>query len=130
MIKSCQSCKYGRKEIRKRYKNIDIHSDFCIMPKSKNKMWHWEIERKYGLERHEVFGAYNRWKSIEDGLVIFLRKDEHTQGKYAIHNNKEFREYVQWVAMNRWCEYYHKTTEDFRKRYGFCAIETKEREYV
>lgn len=112
--------------IRKRYKNIDIHSDFSIMQKSTK--WHWEIKRVYGTERHEIFNGANRWKSIEDGLVIFLRPYEHTQGKKAIHNNKDFREYAQWVAMNRWCEYYQKTEEDFRKRYGFCPIEPIENE--
>ena len=109
---------------RKRYKNIDTHSDYCIMPMSDNPKWHWEITRKPNTYRHEVFfGRANRVKSIHDGLVIFLTIYEHTEGKNAIHNNREFREYAEWVAMNAWCKKYNKTLHDFKKEYGYYAIE-------
>ena len=99
---------------RKRYKGIDVRSDFCIMPADNR----WETKRRDGLERHEVFGAYNRYKSIEDGLVIFLTPEQHKFGKFAIHRSKEFREYAQRIGMLAWMQYYNKTREEFFERYG------------
>ena len=89
----------------------------------------WKTEREAGLERHEVFGAYNRDKSIEDGLVIFLTPMQHREGKNAIHKNEEFRIYAQTVGYKTWCKYYKKTKEDFRKRYGFIPTEKKGEHY-
>ena len=107
-----------KKKARKKYKGIDVRSDFCIMPPDSR----WAIKRSEGLERHEVFNnASNRPKSIRDGLVIFLTPYQHRIGEGAIHNNKEFREYAQRVAMKVWCEYYKKTEEEFKERYGFYA---------
>lgn len=107
-----------KKKARKKYKGIDVRSDFCIMPVDSR----WEIKRREGLERHEVFNnASNRPKSIKDGLVIFLTPEQHRFGKYAIHRNKEFREYAQRIGMKVWCEYYKKTEDEFKARYGFYA---------
>lgn len=90
--------------------------EFCIMPPSKLYF----IKRYPGLERHEVFEGRtgNRNKSIEDGLVIFLTPERHRTGKHAIHKDYEFWNEVKKIAEKRWCEYYGKTKEDFRKRYG------------
>lgn len=90
--------------------------EFCIMPKSNL----YEIERFPGSERHEVFEGRkgNREKSIEDGLVIFLTPEKHRTSSGAIHKDRKFSEKVQKIAEKTWCEYYHKTKEDFRKRYG------------
>lgn len=97
-----------------------MSKEFCIMPES----IYYEIERFYGSERHEVFEGYatkNRDYSIEDGLVIFITPEMHRTGKYSVHKNpKYWKEVVkiQEIAERAWIEYYGKTKEDFRKRYG------------
>lgn len=94
--------------------------EFCIMD---SNLPLWSNERFPGTERHEIFEGRtgNRKKSIEDGLVIFLTPTMHRTGKYAVHKNpKHWKEVIkiQEIAEQRWCEYYNKTPEDFRKRYG------------
>ena len=80
----------------------------------------YSTERFYRSERHEVFEGRtgNRDKSIEDGLVIFLTPEMHRTGKKAIHKDYEFWNEVKEIAERAWCEYYDKTPEDFRNRYG------------
>ena len=94
--------------------------EFCIMPDNPPL---WRNFRFKGSERHEVFEGRNgnRKKSIEDGLVIFLTPELHRTGKNSIHlSPKYWREEVQLqvIAEKRWCEYYGKTKEEFRERYG------------
>jgi len=88
--------------------------EFCIMLPSEL----YYIQRFPGSERHEVFGASNRNKSIEDGLVIFLTPKDHRDNKVGIHADKEFRLKVQKIAQEIWMQYYNKTEDEFRKRYG------------
>lgn len=78
----------------------------------------WSTQRFEGSHRHEVFGANNRQKSIEDGLVIFLRPEDHNMSERGIHSNREFDLYAKRKAQLRWMEFYGKTEEQFRKRYG------------
>lgn len=69
--------------------------------------------------RHEVFfGTRNRQKSIDDGLIVFLRPEMHNASKVGVHFNREFDLYLKQIAERAWLEYYDKTTEDFIKRYG------------
>lgn len=91
--------------------------EFCIMPDNPPL---WRNFRFNGSERHEVFEGRtgNRKKSIEDGLVIFLTPEMHRTDKKSIHKNYAWWKEVKKVAEKRWCEYYGKTKEDFRKRYG------------
>lgn len=93
-----------------------MKEEFCIMPE--NPLY--STTRFYGSERHEVFEGRtgNRPKSIEDGLVIFLTPERHRIGKNAIHKDYEFWNEVKKIAEKAWCEYYGKTTDDFRARYG------------
>jgi hypothetical protein len=88
--------------------------EFCIMKPDVR----WRTKRFDGSHRHEVFGAYNRQKSIEDGLVIFLRPEDHNMGDNGIHKNREFDLYAKRKAQLRWMEFYGKTEEQFRQRYG------------
>lgn len=93
-------------------------SEFCIMPPSP----YYSTTRFAGSERHEVFEGRtgNRNKSIEDGLVIFLTPEDHRTGKTSVHlnpKNEKWQE-VKRIAEKRWCEFYNKTPEQFRKRYG------------
>ena len=88
--------------------------EYCIMEPNPR----WKTKRFEGSHRHEVFGAYNRQKSIEDGLVIFLRPEDHNMSERGIHANREFDLYAKRKAQLRWMEFYGKTTEQFIKRYG------------
>lgn len=90
--------------------------EFCIM---EDNPPYYRNFRFYGSERHEVFEGRtgNRKKSIEDGLVIFMTPENHRTGKEAIHKNYDNWLIVKKIAEKRWCEYYNKTPEDFRKRY-------------
>lgn len=97
-----------------------MKKEFSIMPSSP----YYSTERFYGSERHEVFEGYiskNRQYSIEDGLVIFITPEQHRISKSSIHKNPKFwREIVkiQEIAEEAWINYYGKTKEDFRERYG------------
>ena len=88
--------------------------EICIMPCDVR----WSTQRFEGSHRHEVFGANNRQKSIEDGLIIFLRPEDHNMSEKGIHSNREFDLYAKRKAQLRWMEFYGKTVEQFRKRYG------------
>ena len=89
--------------------------EFCIMKPDVR----WSTQRFEGSHRHEIFYGYgNRQKSIEDGLVIFLRPEDHNMGDNGIHANREFDLYAKKKAQLRWMEFYGKTVEQFIKRYG------------
>ncbi len=93
-----------------------MKEEFCIMPKSPR----YSTKRLYGLERHEVFfGKAYRQKSIDDGLVVFLTKDQH-KGTNGVHgkNGKEFNRLLKKIAEKTYREYYNKTKEEFIQRYG------------
>lgn len=93
-----------------------MKEEFCIMPDNTPI---WRNHRVEGTHRHEIFyGTANRKKSIEDGMVIFLRPQLHNMSNAGIHFNKEFDLEVKQAAERRWLEYYGGTIEDFIKRYG------------
>lgn len=96
------------------------NKEFSIMP---SNMPYWDNKRYNGSERHEVWEGRtgNRKKSIEDGLVIFTSPELHRTGKFSIHlSPKKWEEETKMkkISVKIWCEYYNKTEEDFRKRYG------------
>ena len=79
----------------------------------------WYNKRFNGSHRHEIFyGVRNRKKSIEDGLVVFLRPELHNASSLGVHFNREFDLMIKREAEKRWLEYYHKDIEDFIKKYG------------
>lgn len=90
--------------------------EFCIMPPSKLYF----TKRYPGLERHEVFEGRtgNRDKSIEDGLVVFLPPEKHRTGKDSVHLAPKKWIWLKELAEKTWCEYYSKTKEEFKERYG------------
>lgn len=98
-----------------------MKEEFCIMPSNPP---YWSNQRFLGSERHEVFEGYatkNRDYSIEDGLVIFTTPRLHRYGKDSIHLNPKFWKeelHIQEIAEQTWIDYYGKTKEDFRQRYG------------
>ena len=77
------------------------------------------------VELHEVFfGARNREKSIDDGLVIPLCKKYHHRGNLiGIHKDKELNLKYKIIAEKKWIEHYNKTIYDFIKKYGKNYIE-------
>lgn len=103
------------KEIKKQKKELEF--DFCIMPKSKK--YSQKRTSKYS-ERHEVFfsRAY-RNKSIKDGLIVFLMEEDH-RGTNGVHGKKgdKLNRYLKRVGQKTWMNYYKKTEEEFRQRYG------------
>lgn len=80
----------------------------------------WRNFRFAGSHRHEAFfGTRNRQKSIDDGLVVFLTFKNH-EGTFGVHgkNGHELDLEIKQEAEKTWCDYYKKTKEDFRERYG------------
>ncbi len=90
--------------------------EFCIMPE--NEIY--STKRFIGSERHEIFEGRtgNRDKSIEDGLVVFITSEQHRTGKQSVHLAPKEWLWLKELAEKTWCEYYQKTTDDFRERYG------------
>ena len=79
----------------------------------------WSTKRFEGSHRHEIFyGTANRRKSIEDGMVIFLRPEDHNMSDRGIHADREFDLYAKRKAQIRWMEFYGKTVDQFIQRYG------------
>ena len=79
---------------------------------------YWRNTRFPGSHRHEIFFGKNRKKSIEDGLVVFLKPELHNMSKKGVHFNKDFDLKLKETGQYIWQKYYNKTTEDFIKRYG------------
>ena len=67
---------------------------------------------------HIVFGK-NRKKADEDGLTVYLCYAHH-EGTDGVHgkNGHNLDKYLKEIAEERWIEYYGKSKDDFRKRYG------------
>lgn len=79
----------------------------------------WRNKRYKDLVRHEIlYGVRNRKKSIEDGLVVFLTPEMHNMSRQGVHFNKSFDKELKQLAQITWQNYYKKTKEDFRLRYG------------
>lgn len=90
-----------------------MKTEFCIMPLDNR----YSTIRFYGSERHEIFNSVNRDKSIEDGLVVFITPDQH-RGSKGIHGSPKDWLWLKELGQKTWQEYYNKTADDFRKRYG------------
>ena len=91
-----------------------MKSELCIMPENDQ----YSTTRFNGSERHEVFGAVNRDKSIKYGLVIFITPEQHRTGKTSIHLNPNNWLWLKGLAQKTWRKYYNKTKEDFIKEFG------------
>lgn len=93
-----------------------MKEEFCIM---EDNPPFWRNHRETGLVRHEIFyGRKNRQKSIEDGLVIFLRPEDHNMSNYGIHFNKTFDLETKKLAQKQYMCYYNKSIDEFIARYG------------
>lgn len=106
-----------RKQKKAQHKNIELKTDFCIMPQSTR--YSTKRTKKY-CERHEVFfGRAYRNKSIKDGLIVFLTQEDHT-GTNGVHgkNGNKINRFLKKNAQRAWIDYYSKTEEEFIERYG------------
>lgn len=95
----------------------ELKSDFCIMPQSTK--YSTKRTKKYH-ERHEVFfGRAYRYKSIKDGLIVFLTTEDHT-GTNGVHGKKgsKLNRYLKKIAQKTWMDHYKKSKEEFIQRYG------------
>ena len=93
-----------------------MKKEFCIM---RDNPPLWRNKRFNGSHRHEVFfGTRNRQKSIEDGLVVYLKPELHNMSNEGVHYNQQFRDMMQKEAQRQWMAYYDKSIDDFIKRYG------------
>ena len=65
------------------------------------------------------FGTANRKLSDKDGLIVYLCY-EHHEGNMGVHNKNGHKLDLELkkLAQKRWMEYYDKTEDDFRQRYG------------
>ena len=93
-----------------------MKEEFCIIDDNPPR---WRNHREEGLVRHEIFfGRKNRQKSIDDGLVVFLTPFNHNMSNYGVHFNVGFDEELKKIGQKKWMEYYGKTEDEFRERYG------------
>ena len=77
-------------------------------------------ETTYNLHSHHcMHGTANRKLADQDGLTVYLCY-EHHEGNNGVHskNGHELDLELKQLAQKRWMEYYDKTEDDFRQRYG------------
>lgn len=85
-------------------------SEKCIMPESSL----YSTERKEGLHRHEVFyGSLYRKRSIEDGLVVFLKPEMHNMSNEGVHFNKVFDLHLKRIGQQTAMKHYGWNIQDF-----------------
>ena len=70
------------------------------------------------IHLHHIMLGKNRKKADEDLLTVYLCR-EHHEGTNGVHgkNGHELDLKLKQLAEQKWCKYYNKTPEDFRKRY-------------
>lgn len=79
----------------------------------------YECESVNNLHDHHIFFGKNRDKSEHDGMKVYLCY-EHHEGTAGVHgrDGHKLDMKLKKIAERRWIQYYKKTKEDFRKRYG------------
>ena len=72
----------------------------------------------YNLHLHHIFFGKNRKNADKDGLTCYLCLWCH-EGTNGVHgkNGHELDLKLKRLAEQKWCKYYNKTPQDFRKRY-------------
>ena len=69
---------------------------------------------RYTELHHCIHGNANRRLADKDGLTVWLCKYHHMM----LHDHGENDLELQQEAQTRWMEYYEKSIDEFRKRYG------------
>lgn len=101
----------------RKVKGNKTQKDFCIMPKNNSYS---TVRTQIYCERHEAyFSKAFRQKSIDDGLIVFLKREDHreTNGVHGKNGDKLNRK-LKRIAQKAWMDYYKKSKEEFIKRYG------------
>lgn len=89
--------------------------EFCIMPFDP----YYATERFEGAHRHEVyFGSAYRKKSIDLGLVVFLRPEQHNMSSAGVHFNRAFDLYLKQIGQEAAMDYYGWDMDRFIKEFG------------
>ena len=71
------------------------------------------------LDKHHVFGKYNRAKSEAYGLTIYLHHSKcHINGKDSVHKNAEIDKSVKRYAQYKAMEKFGWSQQDFIDRFG------------
>ncbi|KAF5066236.1 hypothetical protein DSECCO2_265870 [anaerobic digester metagenome] len=71
------------------------------------------------LDKHHIFGGYNRKKSEEFGAVVYLCHDRcHENGPEAVHRNPETMQKLHEYGQRKLMEQMGWTTEDFIREFG------------
>lgn len=74
------------------------------------------INNDYGLQKHHIFDGANRKHSEETGLYVALCIPHHTDGKEAVHNNRENSLTLMRLAQEAYEE--EHTREEFMQIFG------------
>lgn len=73
----------------------------------------------YNLHSHHIFfGSANRKLSEQDGMKVWLCAPHHNMSDAGVHFDRTLDLRIKKVAQLKWQEYYNKTEDNFRKRYG------------
>lgn len=70
------------------------------------------------IEIHHIFGAADKKKSTEYGLVVPLCHYCHNEPPNGVHFNKEIRRKLQAYAQKKAMKYYGWDMEAWRSRFG------------
>ena len=71
------------------------------------------------LDHHHIFGGAYRDKSEKYGLVVLLCHNScHIFGEYAVHRNKETRDFLRRWGQRKAMEENNWTTADFVREFG------------
>lgn len=74
--------------------------------------------KRQTLERHHIFGSFNRNKSEKDGLTVYLCHEHHNEYPNGVHHSRWMAMQLKKVGQKAWMEHYGKTEADFIKEYG------------
>lgn len=58
----------------------------------------------YGIHKHHIFGAYNRWKSEEYGCWVYLCGPHHNLSDLGVHYNKPLDRELKRLAQTKFEE--------------------------
>ena len=83
----------------------------------------YRCESTINIHIHEVYYGKNRKKSIEEVCCVYLCGKHHNQSNEGVHFDHSFDIFLKKVMELTWLDYYHKTIDDFIKRYGKNYIE-------
>ena len=71
-----------------------------------------------GLHKHHIFFGANRKKSDKDGCWVYLCAKHHNMSDKSVHFDRNLDLLLKKKCEQVWIDYYGKSKEDFRIRYG------------